>query len=70
MAQVRLNALPEVARVMARDAKLGPKVGEPQPHERDATGRNWDVAELRYGVGYMDSFRAIVNELRDTYDLA
>ena len=69
MAQVRLNYQREVGQMLAADPDRGPKVGEVQPHERDAAGRNWDVSELRFGVGYMDTFRTIVNELREKYDL-
>lgn len=70
MVQVRLNAIPEVATLMAERPKAGPVAGAVQAHERDLIGRNWDIADLYQGAGYTQAFRAIVNELRDGYDLA
>lgn len=70
MVQVRLNAIPEVAALMAEKPNSGPVAGAVQAHERDLVVRNWDIADLHRGTGYAQAFRAIVNELRDGYDLA
>jgi hypothetical protein len=70
MVQVRLNAMPDVAALMATKPRAGPIAGLVQAHARDELGRNWDIADLFQGAGYVRSFRAIVDELRATYDLA
>lgn len=62
MIQVRLNTL----------LGSGPSVpiaGTPKVRPRDVVGRNWDVDELRNGLGHVLAFRLIVDELRLEYDL-
>jgi hypothetical protein len=49
------------------------RVSPPQRCERDAHGRNWDLASFQCGSldesACRSDFRAIVDELRDRYDL-
>lgn len=70
MVQVRLIAQPEVQRRIAIDPQSAPECGPPAPIERDVHGRNWNIEELRGGAGLERTFRAIVDSLRDAYDLA
>lgn len=70
MVQVRLIAQPEVQRRISADPRSAPECGQPTHHERDAHGRNWDIKELQGGAGIERTFRAIVDSLRDAYDLA
>ncbi|MBX3605308.1 MAG: hypothetical protein KF788_08550 [Piscinibacter sp.] len=69
MVQVRLNALPAVAALAAQRPDAGPIAGPVLPAE-DAQGRTWDIRDLYQGIGYQDDFRAIVDDLRERYDLA
>lgn len=70
MVQVRLIAQPEVQRRITANVRSAPECGQPSPHERDAQGRNWNIEELEGGAGLERTFRAIVDSLRDAYDLA
>lgn len=69
MVQVRLNAQPEVQKRIAADARTAPVVGQPTGHERDARGRNWDITTLERDEGLERTFRAIVDGLRESFDL-
>ncbi|MEM5277487.1 hypothetical protein VSR17_20905 [Cupriavidus taiwanensis] len=44
------------------------RVPAPQPHARDARGRNWDMAFDNLH-GYAASVRAVVDKVRDEFDL-
>jgi hypothetical protein len=70
MVQVRLNAQPEVQQRLAVDPRLVPIVGLVVAHDRDSRGRNWDVVDLDRGEGLERTFRAIVDGLRESLDLA
>lgn len=70
MVQVRLIAQPEVQRRISADPRSAPECGHPTHHDRDAQGRNWDINELQGGAGIERTFRAIVDSLRDAFDLA
>ena len=70
MVQVRLNTQPEVQRRIADNPRSAPIVGPVAAHERDARGRSWNIVELQGGYGLERTFRAIVDSLRDAYDLA
>lgn len=69
MVQVRLIAQPEVQRRITADPRSAPDCGPPSRHERDAHGRNWNIDELQGAAGLERTFRAIVDSLRDAYDL-
>lgn len=69
MVQVRLNAQPEVQKRIAFDPRTAPVAGVALGHERDARGRNWDITELQRGEGLERTFRAIVDGLRESFDL-
>ncbi|TWG80392.1 hypothetical protein L602_000500000380 [Cupriavidus gilardii J11] len=45
------------------------RVPPPQPHPRDARGRNWDVKGFTHVKGYERQIRAVVDKVRDEYDL-
>lgn len=70
MVQVRLNALPEVAALMADKPAAGPLAGPVERTRVDQLGRNWDIRSMSQGVGFFGPFRAIVDDLRGRYDLA
>lgn len=70
MVQVRINTQPEVQRRTCAHPNGIPLVGAVLRHERDALGRNWDIKDLANGQGLERTFRAIVDGLRDAYDLA
>jgi hypothetical protein len=70
MAQVRLNAQPEVQNRIAVDPRTAPVAGLAVGHERDERGRNWDIKDLDRGDGMERIFRAIVDGLRESFDLA
>ncbi len=46
------------------------KVPAPQPHARDARGRNWDMKAFGNAAGHERSIRAVVDKARDEFDLA
>lgn len=69
MVQVRLNAQPEMQKRIAIDPSSGPLAGPVVGHERDARGRNWDIRELDRCEGLERTFRAIVDGLRESFDL-
>jgi hypothetical protein len=69
MVQVRLNAQPEVQKRIAVDPRTAPIAGPAIGHERDVRGRNWDIKELDLGEGLERNFRAIVDGLRESFDL-
>ncbi len=62
--QDRVNEIPEVIEDGER-----PVVGHAHWHERDDMGRNWDISVFRNGSGYVDAFRAIVEEMRLKVDV-
>jgi hypothetical protein len=70
MVQVRLNAFVRDERAGAIATAALPVAGIPTHHRRDVLGRNWDIEELKNGLGIVYQFRAIVEELRLAYDLA
>jgi hypothetical protein len=70
MVQVRINTQPEVQRRTCADPHGIPVVGQVLRHERDAAGRNWDIKHLEHSQGLERTFRAIVDGLRDAYDVA
>lgn len=45
------------------------RVPDPVPHARDARGRNWDMARFGNARGYEASIRAVVDDVRDEFDL-
>ena len=45
------------------------RVPDPVPHDRDTLGRNWDMARFGNARGYEASIRAVVDEVRDEFDL-
>ncbi|MBY4898861.1 hypothetical protein [Cupriavidus sp. AU9028] len=46
------------------------RVPQPQPHPRDVRGRNWDMQGFSHVRGYERAIRAVVDKVRDEYDLA
>ncbi|MGO4326707.1 hypothetical protein AB4Z48_17925 [Cupriavidus sp. 2TAF22] len=46
------------------------RVPAPQPHARDARGRNWDMKGFGNAAGYEKGIRAVVDKARDEFDLA
>ncbi|KAF7963621.1 hypothetical protein AWV80_07840 [Cupriavidus sp. UYMU48A] len=42
----------------------------PEPHPRDARGRNWDMKGFGRATGYEASIRAVVDKVRDEFDLS
>jgi hypothetical protein len=46
------------------------KVPLPQAHARDARGRNWDIKRIDRATGYERAIRAVIDGLRDEFDLA
>jgi len=45
------------------------RVPDPTPHARDARGRNWDMARFGNARGYEAAIRAVVDEVREEFDL-
>lgn len=45
------------------------RVPDPEPHARDTLGRNWDMARFGNARGYEAAIRAVVDEVRDEFDL-
>lgn len=70
MVQVRLITQPEVQRRIAESPRGAPEAGPVLGHERDVHGRNWDIRELQRGDGLERTFRAIVDGMREAFDLA
>ncbi len=74
LAEGRLRAVPLLYAAIEQDPSFRLRVGQPRPHGRDSHGRNWNIDAFQTGFlhwpqGY-DEFRAIVDGLRDEYDLA
>ncbi|CAG9171979.1 hypothetical protein LMG23992_02088 [Cupriavidus laharis] len=46
------------------------RVPMPEPHPRDARGRNWDMKGFGKATGYEASIRAVVDKVRDEFDLS
>lgn len=69
MVQVRLIAQPEVQKRIAVDPRTAPTAGAAMSHVRDTRGRNWDITDLDRGDGLERTFRAIVDGLRESFDL-
>ncbi len=46
------------------------RVPMPEPHARDARGRNWDMKGFGRGSGYETSIRAVLDKVRDEFDLS
>jgi hypothetical protein len=59
-----MNAIPEVI----EDGEY-PVVSHADWDERDGRERNWDISVLRNDSGYMDAFRAVVEEMRLKIDV-
>ncbi|WKB55430.1 CrpP-related protein [Eleftheria terrae] len=69
----RLRTVPRIREALQQGfATL--RVALPQPHARDAAGRNWDLEGFECGTLQADDcdaeFRSVVDALRDRYDLA
>lgn len=45
------------------------RVPDPEPHARDVRGRNWDMARFGNARGYEAAIRAVVDDVRDEFDL-
>ncbi|WP_454764396.1 hypothetical protein [Cupriavidus campinensis] len=45
------------------------RVPDPQPHARDARGRNWDMARFGNARGFEAAIRNVVDDVRDEFDL-
>ncbi|GJG96314.1 hypothetical protein [Cupriavidus pauculus] len=45
------------------------RVPDPEPHERDVRGRNWDMARFGNARGFEAAIRVVVDEVRDEFDL-
>ncbi len=45
------------------------QVPDPVPHARDARGCNWDMARFGNARGHEAAIRAVVDEVRDEFDL-
>ena len=46
------------------------RVPMPEPHPRDARGRNWDMKGIGRATGYEAGIRAVVDKVRDEFDLS
>lgn len=46
------------------------RVPVPEPHPRDARGRNWDMTGFDNAIGYEASVRVVVDKVRDEFDLS
>ena len=70
----RLQRLPAVRAALACDARCSPRPGLARRHERDAAGRNWDLRGFACGpideTACPEVFRAVVDRLRDEFDIA
>lgn len=62
--QASVKDIPEVI-----DDGAQPVVGDAHWHERDEMGRNWDISFVRNGIGYIDTVRAIIEEMRLKIDV-
>ncbi|MEK7695863.1 MAG: hypothetical protein AAB419_10665 [Pseudomonadota bacterium] len=60
----RIHQIDEVA-----DDGAHIRVPDPEPHERDARGRNWDMDYFGNARGYEASIRSVVDDVRDEFDL-
>lgn len=72
--QRRIREMASVRLELQRNRWSNVRVGPPRRCERDAEGRNWDVHSFECGAldesACPAEFRALVDELRDRYDLA
>ncbi|HET9646027.1 MAG TPA: CrpP-related protein [Burkholderiaceae bacterium] len=70
----RFRRVPAICLELDNDPRASLCVQRPARHERDAQGRNWDIAEFRCGAAevqrHAPTFRSIVDHLRDQYDLS
>jgi hypothetical protein len=60
----RIQKIDEIAEEGARIL-----VPAPEPHPRDARGRNWNIERFGHAAGYERRIRPLVDEMRDEYDL-
>jgi len=60
----RIQRIDEIADEGARI-----RVPLPQPHPRDARGRNWDMKGVGQSTGHERAIRAVVDRMRDEFDL-
>lgn len=70
MAQVRIDALPEVVELAQRRGGAGLVVGPVERLDAGAPGANWDIRSITGGIGYTSLLRGVVDALRSRYDLA
>ncbi|MGA0611284.1 hypothetical protein [Caldimonas sp. KR1-144] len=74
LVEQRLRAVPMLRDAIAQDPSFTLRIAVPRLHERDVRGRNWDIVAFQTGFMHWPQgqaeFRAIVNDLRTTYDLA
>lgn len=61
----RIQRLDEIV-----DEGLKVRVPVPQPHPRDAWGRNWDMQGFGHVRGHERAIRAVVDKVRDEFDLS
>ncbi len=61
---LRIQRIDEIAE---DGAKI--RVPLPQAHARDSRGRNWNVVRFDNAEGYERSIRAVVDKIRDEFDL-
>ncbi|RZT41687.1 hypothetical protein [Cupriavidus agavae] len=60
----RIQQIDEIA-----DEGMRVRVPDPTPHPRDARGRNWDMGRFGNARGYEQAIRAVVDDVRDEFDL-
>jgi hypothetical protein len=69
----RLREVPAMRSAIEQDPTFAVRIGQPRAHERDSRGRNWDI--MAFQTGFLcwpqgaTEFRAIVDSLREVYDL-
>lgn len=69
MIQARLNAQPQVMRLVSQDAGRVPIVGMPQPHEPDSRNRTWDILDVQRWDVSDPVIRAIIDAMREQFDI-
>lgn len=69
----RLLILPMFRSAMTADPSFMIRIGAPRPHERDNSGRNWNIEAFETGFIHWPQchteFRFIVDRLRIEYDM-
>jgi len=70
----RLRWVPAVRCELERSQGVVLRVHRHRTHDRDARGRNWDIDDFECGTVHaadcLEDFRAIVDRLRDEFDLS